>query len=165
MSTVTRQTPLPSAVDVRELLEGLLGRPVEAVLGTGAVNPNEHPGAVVGVYVDDAMQLKALVVLDLALAAHLGASIALIPARTAEDVVEQGMITPALFDNAAEILNVAASMFNVEGAPHLRLYETYAPREVLPADVAKWVLAYVRRLDMELEVSGYGAGRISVAVL
>ena len=66
---------------------------------------------------------------------------------------------------AAEILNIMASLFNLEGAPHLRLYATYAPREAMPADVQKWVLAYVQRLDMELTVAGYGSGNISVLVV
>ena len=165
MSAATRQTPLPAALEVRELLEGLLGRDVEAVVGTGAVDPQQHPGAVVGAYVDDALQLRALAVMDMPCAAWAGAAIALVPAATAAACVEDGLITPALFENTAEILNVAASLFNHDGCPHLRLYETYAPRETLPADVATWVLAYVRRLDMELTVSGYGTGRMSVLVL
>lgn len=165
MSAATRQTPLPAALEVRELLEGLLGRDVEAVVGTGAVDPHQHPGAVVGAYVDDALQLRALTVMDMPLAAWAGAAIALVPAATAASCVDDGLITPALFENTAEILNVAASLFNHDGCPHLRLYETYAPREALPGDIAKWVLAFVRRLDMELTVSGYGTGRMSVLVL
>lgn len=165
MSAVTRPTPLPAALEVRELLEGLLGRDVEAVVGTGAVDPQQHPGAVVGAYVDDTLKLRALVVFDLPLAAWAGAAIALVPAATAATCVEDAVITPALFENTAEILNVGASLFNHDGCPHLRLYETYAPRETLPGDIAKWVLAYVQRLDMELTVSGYGTGRASVLVI
>lgn len=155
-------TPLPAALEVRELLEGLLGREVGAVLGTGMIDPGQHPGAVVGVYVDDMLKLRALIVLDVALSSYVGAAIALLPAGAAKEAVEQGLMTPALYDNTAEILNVAASLFNAENAPHVRLYEAYAPREILPPDVAKWVTAYVRRLDMELNVTGYGTGRISV---
>lgn len=160
-----RPTPLPAALEVRELLEGLLGRDVEAVVGTGTVDPHQDPGAVVGVYVDDMLKLKAMIVMEMPLAAYAGAAIALIPARTAQDAVDNGLITPMLFDNIAEILNVASSLFNADGAPHLRLYETYAPRETLPADIDKWVLAYVARLDMELDVSGYGPGRVSLMVI
>lgn len=158
-------TPLPAALEVRELLGDLLGRDVDAVVGTGVVDPHAHPGAMVGAYVDDMLKLRALVVMDLALTAHAGAAIALMPARAAQDVVAQELLTPVLYDNAAEILNVAASLFNAEGAPHVRLYEAYAPREVLPPDVAKWVVSYVRRLDMELSIAGYGSGRLSVLVL
>ncbi|WP_024286263.1 hypothetical protein [Cellulomonas sp. KRMCY2] len=165
MSAATRPTPLPAALEVRELFEGLLGRDVDAVLGTGAVEPHLHPGAVVGAYVDDVLKLRALIVMDLALAAQVGAAIALLPPAGARAAVEQELLTPALYDNTAEVLNVAASLFNADGAPHVRLYEAYAPREMLPPDIAKWVLAYVSRLDMEVDIAGYGAGRVSVLVI
>ncbi len=165
MSTPTRPTPLPPALEVRELLEGLLGRDVDATVGTAAVEPHVHPGAVVGVYVDDTLQLRAIVVVDVPLAARIGAAIALMPPQAAATAVEQELLTPTLYDNTSEVLNVAASLFNVEGAPHVRLYEAYAPRETLPPDIARWVLAYVRRLDMTVDVRGYGEGNLSVLAL
>lgn len=158
-------SPLPAALEVRELLEGLLGRDVEAVVGTGAVEPHQHPGAMVGVYVDDQLKLRAIMVMDLALTAHVGAAIALMAPQTAQDVLKTELLTPALFENSAEVFNIAASLFNKDGAPHVRLYETYAPREVLPADIGQWVLAYVSRLDMEVDVAGYGGGRMSLLVI
>lgn len=160
-----RPTPLPAALEVRELLEGLLGRDVDGKVGAPPVNPGEPPGAVTGIYVDDQLKLRALMLVDVPLACYVGAAIALIPARTAAASAEQDMIAPDLFDNTCEVLNVAASLFNVDGAAHLRLYQTYAPREHLPADVQRWVLAYVQRLDVELEVAGYGTGRASVLVI
>lgn len=163
--SATLTTPLPSALAVRELLEGMVGREVEAHTGTAAVNPGADPGAVVAVYVDDALALRSIVVVDLALAAHLGAAIALIPAATARTAVEDAFLPPALYENAAEILNVAASLFNLEGAPHVRLYQAYAPRETLPADIAQWTVSYVTRLDMAATVVGYGTGRLSVLVV
>lgn len=158
-------TPLPTGLDIRELFEGLLGRDVEAELGTGAVDPHKHPGAMVGVFVDDALQLKAIILADLALTAYAGAAIALMGVRAAEDVLKSELLSPVLYDNASEILNVAASLFNAAGAPHVRLYEAYAPREVLPADVDKWVLSFVSRIDVTLAISGYGSGRMSVLVI
>ncbi|HUX69766.1 MAG TPA: hypothetical protein VMV41_04580 [Cellulomonadaceae bacterium] len=158
-------TPLPAGMEVRDLLEGMLGRDVEIEAGADAVVPTTFPGAVTGVYVDDQLRLSALVVIDQPLAACLGAAIALIPVQTAQSAVDDGFLPPALFDNAAEILNVMASLFNAEGAPHLRLYATYAPGETLPADVATWVPAYVRRNNLAASVKGYGRGLISVLVI
>ncbi len=158
-------SPLPAALEVRELVEGLLGRDVDVTVGARPVDPIEPGGAIVGVYVDDMLKLRALVVIDLGLAAHAGAAIALVPVHAARAAVEDARLTPALYENAAEILNVAASLFNHEGAPHVRLYEAYAPREVLPPDVAQWVLAYVRRLDVDVSIAGYDAGRMSVLAL
>ena len=158
-------TPLPTAVEARELLEGLLGRGVEVTLGAAAVDPSAPGGAVVGSYVDDRLRLRALVVMDLSLAAHSGAAIALIPAQTARTAVEGRLLTPGLLENAAEILNVAAALFHHDGAPHVRLDATYAPSDTLPADLSPWVLAYVRRLDLDVAIAGYDAGRLSILAL
>ncbi len=166
MTTMTAKSPLPTAVMVRELFEGLLGREIDSVIGTGAVNATEEPGAVVGVYTDDRLDLKAIVVLDIALAAHTGASIALIPVVHAEVAADDGILPDNLYENTAEVLNVAASLFNGgPDAPHVKLHQAYRPQDPLPADVAKWIMAFVRRLDMELSIAGYGKGRISVLVI
>jgi len=159
------QTPLPSALEARELWEGLIGRDLQVATGGPMVDPVLNGGALVGVYVDRLMKLSAIVAFDLPLAAHLGAAIALVPARTAQTAAEEEQLPSALAENAAEILNVTAALFNVGDAPHLKLDAWYAPREPLPADVAQWVLAYVRRLDLEVEVTGYGKGTASVLVI
>lgn len=162
---MSAQTPLPAALEVRELWEGLIGRDIQVTTGGPMVDPVLNGGALVGVYVDRLMKLSALVLFDLALAAHLGASIALVPATTAQAAAVEESLPPALAENAGEILNVTAALFNVGEAPHLKLDQWYAPREPLPADVAQWVLAYVRRLDLEVTVAGYGSGVASVLVI
>lgn len=157
------ETPLPPARDVRELLEGLLGRGVDVTTGGAMVDP--AAGALVGVYVDRLLRLRALVLMDVPLAAHVGAALGLVPARTAAEAAELGALPPALAENAGEVLNVTASLFNAEGAPHVRLDTIYeAPDQPLPADVAQWVHAYVRRVDLTVEVDGYGAGAWSLLV-
>lgn len=162
---MSEQTPLPSAKEVREHWEGLIGRDVDVATGGPMVDPVLNGGALVGVFVDKMLKLSALVLFDLPLAAHLGAAIALVPAATSRLAAEEEQLPPALAENAGEILNVTAALFNVGDAPHLKLDQWYAPREPLPADVAQWVLAYVRRLDLEVEVSGYGKGTASVLVI
>ena len=158
-------TPLPSALEVRELLEGLLGREVEVVTGGPMVDPGSEDGALVAEFVSDQMQLSALVVMDVPLAARAGASIALMPSHASENAVGAGELTDVLLENAGEILNVMASLFNAEGAPHLRLSSVHPPKSALPNDVASWVLAYVPRLDLECDGSGYGPGTLSVLVI
>lgn len=163
--TAITASPLPNALPTRELLEGLLGRDVDAKVGAGAVNPAVAPGAVVGVYTDDTMAMRAIILCDLPLAAYVGAAIALVPVAQAEAAAEEGVLPANLSENVAEVFNVAASLFNAEGAPHVKLYQVYGPGEALPADVAKWVLAFVRRLDMTMQVAGYGGGRVSILAL
>jgi hypothetical protein len=165
MSADLLASPLPGAKDVRDLLEGMLGREVEVRTGGAMVNPQADGGAQVGAYVDRLGALRAVVVADLPLAARVGAAIALMPAGGAEVAIEESRLSPALFDNAYEILNVMASLFNVGDAPHVKLDGCWAPGGALPADVAQWVLTYVRRLDLDVDVKGYGTGRLSVLAL
>lgn len=158
-------SPLPGAAAVRDLLCGLLDRDVDVLSDGVMVDPAADAGALVGVYVDARLRLRAVVLTDLALAAYLGAAIGLVPAAVAHQAVELRMLPPALAENAAETLNVTASLFNADDAPHLRLDTVHLPGEALPADVAQWVLAYVRRTDLAVSVPGYGRGRWSLLVV
>ena len=157
-----RHTPVPSAFEVRELFEGLLGRSVEWVGTSHKVDPIE--GASVGMYVNDIGTVRALMLVDIPLTAWAGSAIALLPHYGAEKSIADGLITAAQFDNLSEIFNVAASMFNKPHTPHLRLHTCFAPRETLPADAAKWALVPASRIDGTLEIQGYGSGAISVVV-
>jgi len=87
------------------------------------------------------------------------------PSSASEAAVADGELTDVLLENAGEILNVLASLFNADGAPHLRLNAVHAPNTALPTDVAPWVMAYVARIDLECEITGYGPGSLSVLVL
>ncbi|PZR54157.1 hypothetical protein DNL40_04265 [Xylanimonas oleitrophica] len=162
---MSAETPLPNAQELRELAEGLLGREVDVLTGGSMVDPAAEGGALVGTYVDRGMRLQALVLFDLPLAAHMGAAIGLIPAGASEDAAEGGFLPHNLAENAAEVLNVVASLFNTETSPHLRLDTVYLPGEALPNDVQPWVMSYVRRMDLDVSVAGYGKGRWSVLVL
>ncbi|AEI11015.1 MULTISPECIES: hypothetical protein [Cellulomonas] len=160
---MSAETPLPNAKEVRELVEGLIGR--EVGVETGGVMVDPAQGALVGIYVDRNLRLAALVLMDVPLAAYVGAALGLVPLRTAAEAAELGALPTSLSENAGEVLNVTASLFNHEGAPHLRLDRVYQPGEALPGDVAPWVLSYVRRTDLTMEVSGYGTGAFSLLVL
>lgn len=159
------QTALPSAKQTRELLEGLFGREMTVFTGAPMVDPTGPGGAVVAEYISDQLRLAALVVMDVPMAARAGAAIALMPSTVSEEAVDDGELTDVLLENAGEIFNVMASLFNAEGAPHVRLNAVHAPNAALPSDVAPWVMAYVARLNLACDISGYGPGALSVIVL
>lgn len=159
------ETPLPSAQEVRELVEGLLGRDVQVLTGGRIVDPAEPGGAMVGSYVDRLLRLRALVVLDLALAARVGAAIGLVPTRVSEGDVAALELSDTLGENAAEVLNVTASLFNTADGPHLRLDAVTLPGQPIPHDVARWVKAYVPRLDLTVDIAGYGEGALCVLLV
>ncbi|WP_030176283.1 hypothetical protein [Spirillospora albida] len=149
---------IPVPKNIRDLFEDLLGRPVTV----GVTDPcvaDDLRLAVVALYVDNAKQLTAVAGLDLPLAAFAGAAIGLIPKGGAEAAVEDGELSPMLADNVREVLNIFASTLNNLDLPHLKLHQTFMPGEVPPQDATARLLALGARLDLSVEIGGYGTGR------
>lgn len=156
-------TELPTAKEVRELIMGVVGRDVDLTIEGAALTSASPGGVIVGEYVSEEMGSNALIALDLPLAAYLGAALALIPAGGAEASLEDGYLSDSLLDNTYEVLNIAASLFNKEGAPHLRIGPLYdTTRALMPKEIDSWLSGYVPRLDAVVNVHGYGQGCIAV---
>ncbi len=153
--------PLPSNLAIRNLLSDLLNRDVELREGN-PVPVGGVPGSLVGLYVDDHLKSKAVVVFDFPFAAHAGAAIGLLPPGASEAAIEDRELPENLAVNSREVLNIMASLFNVEGAAHLKLYASYVPGEVLRPDVVDWATRTGSRLDLAVEVARYGKGALSI---
>jgi hypothetical protein len=154
---------LPAAKDVRDMLTGLVGKPV-AVNPGAPVTPTPDSPVSVAVYVDPYMAINALCVMDLGASAYTGAALALLPPGGAQDAVEEdhelsGMLVEALH----EVVNVLSALFNTAGAPHSKLHKLYAPSDDLPGDI-EGMLANFNRIDLAIEVPGYGKGGISLVL-
>jgi hypothetical protein len=154
---------LPAAKDVKDMLSGLVGKPV-AVTPGAPVTPTEKNPVSVAVYVDPGMAINALCVMDLAASAYTAGALALLPPGGCQDAVEEdGELTGMLVEALHEVVNVLSAMFNVPGAPHSKLHELYAPGQDLPGDVAG-MLANFNRIDLAIEVPGYGKGGLSLVL-
>ena len=152
---------LPHPKDVRDLFEGLLGRSVEVSPGEPVI-PTDVQYAGVGLYVEDNLHLSAAVSADLALSAYAGAALGLVPAQSAVDAINARSVHGATWENFGELLNIGVSLFNVDGAPHVRLYETHEPGELPPTDVLELLRGLGRRLDLTVSIAGYGSGSLSI---
>jgi hypothetical protein len=154
---------LPAAKDVKDMLSGLVGKPV-AVNPGPPVTPTEKSPVSVAVYVDPGMAINALCVMDLPASAYTAGALALLPPGGCQDAVEEdGELTGMLVEALHEVVNVLSAMFNVPGAPHSKLHELYAPGQDLPGDVAG-MLANFNRIDLAIEVPGYGKGGLSLVL-
>ena len=159
----TGTVALPVAQSVREMLTGLVGKPVSVSPGA-PVTPTATSPVSVAVYVDPQMAINALCVMDLGASAYTGAALALLPPGGAQDAVEEdkelsGMLVEALH----EVVNVLSALFNTPGAPHSKLHKLYAPGDDLPGDI-EGMLAGFNRLDVAIEVQGYGKGALSLVL-
>ena len=154
---------LPDRKQIKDVFEGLLGRDV--AISDGAPVLMEHPLPVVAAYVDDQHQLTAVVVMDLRLAAHSGAALALIPKGGAEAAVEDEELPTSLYENASEILNVLAAPLGEASGVHQRLSATFAPTDAVPPHVLSCAATLGAREDLSLEIQGYGTGSLSVVAV
>ncbi|WP_369140111.1 hypothetical protein [Modestobacter versicolor] len=158
--TATLPAVLPTAKDVRDLLEGLFGKDVTVAPGE-PVSLNDKPA--VAVYVDPTMATTALCLLDIRLAAWFAGALALLPKGGLEDAIDERELSEMHLEAVYEVVNIAASMFNGEGVNHSKLYKLYAPGESLPGDIAGLAAAF-NRIDLVVDVDGYGKGDLSIVL-
>ena len=163
-TSVLATTPVPTPKAVRDMLTDLLGRAVE-------VNPSlpyaPRPGEPmsIAVFVDDRTVVRAVGVVDLGFSARAGAAIGLVPSPTAEEAIGSGLLPETLAENLYEVLNIAASLLNAEGVVHVKLHEMFAAGTRPPAPIAECLQALGRRLDLGVDIAGYGKGRFSLVIL
>ncbi len=157
------ETTLPTNKAVRDLFETLLGRDVTVVpcapVEIGPADPT-HMAA----YVDDAMRMAAAAVSDLPLAIRCASALALMPRPDAAAVQAARQLTDDARSTMDEVLNIVATLFNLPGAPHVRLDRTYPPGGAVPTDVTSAARTLGRRLDLSVDIAGYGAGRLSLVL-
>ncbi len=159
----TGTIPLPAAKDVRDMLTGLVGKPVNVTPGSPVTPTPDRPVAV-AVYVDPGMDVNALCVMDLGASAYTGGALALLPPGGCQDAVEEdGELTSMQVEALHEVVNVLAALLNTQGAPHSKLHKLYAPGEELPGDLAGMLAAF-NRVDLTIEIPTYGKGALSLVL-
>jgi hypothetical protein len=151
---------LPAPKDVRDLLEGLLGKDVTVSPGD-PVSLND--GAALAVYVDPQLTTNAVCLLDVPLAAWCAGALALLPKGGLEDAIDEGELSDMHLEVVYEVVNVAAALFNGGGVTHSKLYKLYAPGETVPGDLAGMAAGF-NRIDLSVDVAGYGKGALSIAL-
>jgi hypothetical protein len=158
---MSRELPVPK--NVRDLVEELLGRNVN-VNQADPIRQADIANTMISVYRDDSRRIGALVGMDFKLTVYTAAALGLVPAGGAEACIEDRDIPPMLAENAVEVCNILTSLLNQAGQPHLKLDETYLPGQAPPPDVTPQVVAIGRRLDLTVEIGGYGSGKLSIVL-
>ena len=161
MTTGTVELPAPK--DVRDMLAGLVGRNVTVSNGAPVTPTPDRPVAV-AVYVAPDMSVNALCLMDLGAAAYTGGALALLPPGGCQDAVEEdGELSGMQVEALHEVVNVLSALFNTPGAPHSKLHKLYAPGDDLPGDV-QGMLANFNRIDLALDIQGYGKVSLSLVL-
>jgi len=149
---------LPTPEAFGNLAGMLVGKRLKTTRGTPLAVPNIRG---VATYVDAAGVLSFIAVTDVAFIAAVGAALAMIPLPVVTEAIRTGKPSEALVENAYEVLNVAASLFNeIEGATvHVKVGRlSVGP---IDAELAKRLVKPSARADMDIGIPGYPDGKIS----
>jgi len=152
---------VPTPDKVRMVLRQLVGRDVTVKDGKPLVLGPSTRGYW-GAYRDDSGALAVACVMDLPLAANIAAALAMMPIGQVNESVRAGALNPGLLDNLREVMNVAASIFNRPGRPHVSLREVQPCPPALPADVTGLLGKPNFALHLDVAIAGYGGGRLSL---
>ena len=154
---------LPAAKDVKDMLSGLVGKEVSVSPGA-PVTPEPNRPVTIAIFTAPDMAVNALCIMDLGASAYTAAALALLPPGGAQDAVEEDKeLSPMLLEALHEVVNVLSALFNTPGAPHSKLNKLVADGEDIPGDIAG-MLAGFNRLDLTIEVPGYGKGALSLVL-
>lgn len=150
---------LPTADGVRELLHGLFGRDVN-VLAVPPQSIEFESKVVVGLFERENAKIGGLIVADLDVAAFAGAALSLLPVGIAKEAIQAGDMEGPVLENYSEVLNVGVHWFTGKMNPRVVLSEVYTPSAHLPSDVASVMAHPAERVDFEVDIVGYGGGRM-----
>ena len=158
-----RGIPKPGAEAVQGLFAGLLGRPVVArdsePLRLKSMDPRT-----VAEYVTDDGRVQALCVCDIDLACYSGAALSMIPPGVALQGIRRHELEENLCENFSEIMNVLTSLLNVTGSPHLVFRALYLPKQAVSGEAKTLLSEPPARIDLEIEIEGYGSGKATLVI-
>jgi hypothetical protein len=153
--------PRPKAV--KDLLEGMLEREIE-------LKPANPPRAgdlsrtAIAIYVDPNFNLAAVAGAELPLAATVGAAMGAVPPGAVQACVAERALSPKIAEKFEDVCESLTALLNKEGQPRIRLYQVFLPGKAAPGDASSRLLALGSRLDLDVTVPGYPAGKLSLSL-
>ena len=151
---------LPTEANVRDLLSMMVGKDVAVKYSVMPLVDPTTTGAIAR-YDDDEGVLRALACCDLLVANSLGAALALVPKGRVMDAVKAKNVPADFAENLHEVFNVGANFFNAPDRPHVKLTVTHTPPD-LPAELLQSLASSPNRLDLKVDIPGYGSGNMTV---
>jgi hypothetical protein len=141
------------------LLGSTLGRPVK----TAPVSKREiKPADLVAVYTHD-QQTRAAFVCELALGAHAAAALQVFPPSRAANSIKDGRLEDDLLENLHEVFNICTQLINATSPVHVSL-ASVCPFQEAPQALKESLAKTPMRMQVEVDIQGYGRGRMSLAL-
>lgn len=155
------QIHVPEVDDFADQLGALVGKRAN-ISEHGSPLSFDASTAQSGIYVTRDDHLAAILRVDLALGAHLGAALAMIPLDASTEAIKEGKLDADLFDAFREVVNVMASLMCRDGSPHVRLASVNSCDPSLRDEFFSTLRDPETRLDLEVEIEDYGSGTLNL---
>ena len=153
---------LPNNKQIKDVLEGMVGRDVALETSAKQMAPIDAVGGFVATFIDDEQKLCALLGWSVEAAAYVGGCLGLVPPKMTKEMATDKYLRSDIVENITEVSNVISTALNKPGNPHVRMAQTYFPTSTAPDDITKHLFAHSARLDVDVNVSGYGAGQLTI---
>lgn len=138
---------------------------LEMVFGSGlSVQEGAAPGAAecfAATYVNREDNLVALCLCDLPFVAYSGASLSMIPAGVAKEMIASRDLSKAFVDNFHEVMNICSKLMMSDHSAHLRLMKTLSPVESGGAITS---LAENQSCSFVVDIPQYGQGALTFLI-
>ncbi len=155
------RSSLPPLEEIAELLHSLLDMKIAVEPGQPVQLDQEKPTAV-ATFVNEAGRVKTVLLCDLEGIIYLGAGMAVMPADLAHEFISSKNIPDNIAEIFQEVINESANLFNKSGKLHLSPGVLKITPDTLPDKVERLISKPGSRLDIKIEVPGYGTGMISL---
>lgn len=120
------------------------------------------PSVQSAIYVTQDDRLAAILRLDLDLAAHLGAALAMMPRSASEEAVKEQVLEDDLLEAYGEVVNIMAGLLCCDGAPHVRLSTVNHCDPALGDDFLSTLVDPYVRMNLAIDIEDYGSGRLTL---
>ena len=151
----------PSLHEIATTLNLLLSKDVSVAEGTAITTSP----TIAGTYIDQQGALGALALVDLPLASHAGAALTMIPANIAASNINAGKPSDEIRENLHEVFNVMVAFFNQGDVPHIRFATLHVSPPPFPDEITALLNGDARHVDLDVDIAGYGAGKMSLYAL
>jgi hypothetical protein len=93
---------------------------------------------------------------------RVGAALSLIPSGVAAEAIADGQVTDTVAENLHEVLNVMARLFSAADGSGVHLSRVHGPDEPLPAELVTRLTKPKARIDICVDIAGYGKGNLTL---
>lgn len=153
--------PLPKVQEMGQLLKDLLGRAVNVKDSRTPLSTGPGFKGVVAELLNADGATSAILVVDLAFACHSAAAMTMMPPSASADALKAGILTDTLLENYFEVANVLTALYRPYGKRMIR-GRMFANGEKPAPPVASFMAGHKQHFYADVEVTGYGSGRVAL---